>query len=251
MPSTVVVADPRVVTHAAMHRPETLEAVQREARERLYPSLTNPNWLVLRSRRKIFERWLTRVAGNNLSVLDLGGRIQPYRPLLEERVQKYVAIDLRKSPLVNLIADGSNLPLASSSFDLVLCTQVLEYVPQPATAVAEIHRVLKPGGVLLLSAPSVFPRDADEDAWRFLPRSLRLLMSPFAEVEIAPEGTSVAGLFRTICVCLQIFLKPRFLWSAARFTLIPVLNLLGHILESILPTSNDQFTANFSVLARK
>ena len=230
---------------------ETSEAVQREARERLYPALTNPNWLVLRIRREIFRAWLARIPGNNLSVLDLGGRIQPYRTLLNGRVQKYVAVDLRKSPLVDLIGDGTHLPLSSSMFELVLCTQVLEYVPQPAAVVAELYRVLKPGGFLVLSVPSVFPRDSDEDTWRFLPTSLRVLLSSFAELEIAPEGTSIAGFFRTMCVCLQILVRPRFLRTLTRFMLVPVLNVTGYILESVLPTSNDQFTANFSVVARK
>ena len=48
---------------------------------RLYPSLTNPSYLVLRSRRLLFSNW-TRTLGNNLTVLDVGGRYQPYRPLL-------------------------------------------------------------------------------------------------------------------------------------------------------------------------
>ena len=234
-----------------MQQEQTPEALQREARERLYPSLTNPSWLVLRSRRKIFQAWLARVPGDNLSVLDLGGRIQPYRALLGARLQRYVAVDLRKSPLVVLVADGSHLPLAPSSFDMVLCTQVLEYVPDPAAVIAEIYRVLKPGGLLFLSAPSVFPRDSDQDVWRFLPGSLRLLLSSFMELEIVPEGTSLAGFFRTVCVCLQIFIKPEFLRVVSRSTLVPVLNLMGYISESLVSTSNDQFTANFSVLARK
>ncbi len=234
-----------------MQREETLEAVQREARQRLYPSLTNPNWLILRSRRKIFRDWVARVPGSNLSVLDLGGRIQPYRPLLDGRLQRYVAIDLRRSPLVALVADGAHLPFAPGSFDLVLCTQVLEYVAEPAAFTAEMYRVLKPGGLLFLSAPSVFPRDSDEDAWRFLPRSLRLLLSSFAEIEIAPEGTSITGFYRTICVCLQIFIKPAVLRTISRFTIFPVLNVMGWVSESVFSNSNDQFAANFSVLARK
>ena len=229
---------------------ETLQAVQREGRKRLHPSLTNPNWLILRSRRKILQGWISR-AGNNLSVLDLGGRIQPYRVLLESRLQRYLAIDLRNSPLVDLVGDGAHLPFASSTFDMVLCTQVLEYIPRPETVIAELHRVLKPGGSLLLSAPAVFPRDSDDDTWRFLPKGLRILLSSFDELEIVPEGSSIAGFFRTACVCLQMFLKPRLLQSISRFTFVPVLNLTGYFLESILAISNDQFTANYSVLARK
>jgi SAM-dependent methyltransferase len=234
-----------------MAREETLEVVQRESRERLYPPVTNPNWLILRKRREIFQKWLADIPGENFVVLDVGGRIQPYRPLLEGRLQKYVSCDLRRTPLVNIVADAAQIPLATSSFDLVLCNQMLEYVSQPSAVIAEIYRVLKPGGWLLLSVPAVFPRDAEADAWRFLPASLRILLASFAAFEIAPEGSSIAGFFRTIAVCLDIFARPRALRTVSRFTLVPLLNLAGYALEFLFRSSNDQFTANFSVLARK
>ena len=91
---------------------ETLDTVNREGRARLYPSLTNPSWLVLRRRREIFRKWLARVDGHDLDVLDVGGRIQPYRPLLEGRLRRYVAIDLRQTPLVNVVGRGEQIPLA-------------------------------------------------------------------------------------------------------------------------------------------
>ena len=64
-----------------MSQTETLEEVQRQGKERLYPSLANPNWLVLRRRREIFLRWLENVRSSDLFVLDVGGWIQPYRAL--------------------------------------------------------------------------------------------------------------------------------------------------------------------------
>jgi SAM-dependent methyltransferase len=49
-------------------------------------------------------------------------------------------------------ANVESLPFADESFDLVLCTQVLEHLLSPADGVRELARVLRPGGVLLLSA---------------------------------------------------------------------------------------------------
>jgi SAM-dependent methyltransferase len=230
---------------------ETLEFVHREGRERLNPSLTNPNWLVLRRRRRIFERWIARLDGQDLEVLDVGGRIQPYRPLFDGRLCRYVSIDLRRTPLVDVVARGEQIPMGSGRFDLVICTQVLEYVPDPRAVIAEIHRVLKPGGALLLSVPAIFPRDSELDTWRFLPESLRQMLGSFSELEIQAEGTSISGLFRTICVWLVLLARPQFVATLLRFTAIPVLNLVAASLEVLTRSSNDQFVANFAALARK
>jgi arsenite methyltransferase len=46
--------------------------------------------------------------------------------------------------------DAASLPVADESFDAALCVQVLEYVTKPAVALAEMHRVLKPGGRLVV-----------------------------------------------------------------------------------------------------
>ncbi|MGO9088657.1 MAG: class I SAM-dependent methyltransferase [Candidatus Sulfotelmatobacter sp.] len=230
---------------------ETLDTVNREGRERLYPSLTNPSWLVLRKRREIFQKWLARLGDRKLDVLDVGGRIQPYRPLLEGRVRSYVAVDPLRTPLVNLVAHGERIPLASDCFDLVICTQVLEYVPEPASVVAEIHRVLKPGGCLWLSVPSVCPRDADHECWRFLPASLRHLLSGFDRVEVVPEGGSVVGFFRAINACLNIFARYPALRAIFRYTVFPVVNLVGALWDRLSGSGNDQFAANCSVFAVK
>ncbi len=245
----ITVADRQEI--ASSENMETLESVCRTGRERLFPSLTNPNWLVLRRRRQIFQRWIARLDGNDLDVLDVGGRIQPYRPLFEGRLRRYVAIDLVRTPLVDVIGCGEHAPFNDAAFDVVLCSQVLEYVPDPRVVIAEIYRVLKPGGALLLSVPAVFPADSEKDTWRFLPESLRLLLSPFREYEIVGEGSSISGFFRTGCVCFASFAKPALIRGLLRITVVPLLNLMAVSLEVLIQSRNDQFSANFSTLSRK
>jgi SAM-dependent methyltransferase len=228
---------------------ETLEQVQKAGRERLYPSLTNPNWLILSKRRELLVEWLKNVRSENAFVLDVGGRIQPYRALLPGA--RYIAIDLRRTPLVSVVASADQIPFPNDGFDLVFCTQVLEYVPDPGFVVSEMHRVLKPGGMLVLSVPSIFPRDADEDRWRFLPAGIRQLLSAFSKVEIVAEGGSVAGFFRTVNVGLYLFARYSFLRTLLSYSLIPILNLMGLCLEAIAHSQNDVFAANYSAMARK
>jgi SAM-dependent methyltransferase len=233
-----------------MRTQQTSEQVRREARERLYPSITNPSWLILRARRKLFATWVAAMSGDPLRILDVGGRIQSYRPLFGNRVREYYSLDLVAGPCVSVLGRAESLPIGTGLFDVVICTQMLEYVPCPQKALDEIRRVLRPGGYLFLSVPAVFIRDSDREYWRFLPSSLRLLLGDFSEVQIAAEGSSISGLLRTLSVSLVAF-SPPVVKSILRYTAVPALNVLGVVAEGLVRTTNDQFTANFSAMARK
>jgi len=233
-----------------MPLPSALQQVQRESRARLHPSLRNPNWLILRRRRQIFEAGLDRLPGSDLCVLDIGGRLQPYRPLLGTRAKSYIAVDLLMTPLVNVGAAAEALPFRDVQFDFVICTQVFEYLPDPGLAVAEIKRVLRKGGVLFLSVPSVFLRDNDKECWRFLPEGLRYLLREFETVEVTAEGNSLSGFIRTCNIFLMSFFRPKMLAPVWRWTFVPFLNVAGWMLQK-LGGQNTDFTANYSVWARK
>ena len=234
-----------------MQNTEILAQLERVARERLYPPLTNSSWLVLRRRRELFREWIRDLPPRDLRVLDVGGRIQPYRPLLQDRLGSYIGVDLLPNPFVNIVARGEQLPIAGEQFDLVVCTQVLEFVPNPGSLIAEVHRVLKPGGCFFLSVPSVLPQNADYECWRFLPGGLRHLLACFDEVQIVPEGGSVAGFFRTMNVCLSIFMRYPSLRAVFQRVACPVINIAGAMLERLSGSTNDQFAPNYSVRAVK
>ena len=230
---------------------ESLEDCLRLAHERLYPSIFNPNFLVLRRRREIFAQWLAKLPGGQWQVLDIGGRYQPYRPLLKDRVKQYVAVDIQQTPLVNVVAHGELLPFANESIDLVIATQVFDCFASPQIAAAEIHRVLKPGGSLFMSVPSFAPRFADVERWRYLPTGIRDLLSAFSTLEILPEGNSVSSLFRTLNLYLSMFARPWWLRAIVNHTVVPAFNAAGWSFEKLVPIRNDQFTANYSVVATK
>jgi SAM-dependent methyltransferase len=221
----------------------------RVAERRLHPPLSDPNYLVLRSRRIIFERWFCQI-NNGATVLDIGGRYQPYRPLLGNRVRKYVAIDLRQTPLVSVIADGQRLPFTSDTFDLVIATQVLEYLPEPRQAANEVLRVLKPGGAFCLSVAAFAPRFGDEEYWRFTPTGLRSILSGFGTIEIVPELSSVGGLLRSLNLAAASFAsKNRAILKLYEVTACPAMNLVGLAGERLKLAASDQFAPNFSVRA--
>lgn len=226
------------------------EALLEEAHQRLYPSLTVPSYLVLRSRRTIFSKWASQFRGN-LKVLDIGGRYQPYRPLLGNRVERYIAIDLLKTPLVDVLADAEALPFATEVFDLVIGTQVMEYFREPSVAIKGIHALLKPGGILLASFAACTPRIVEEERWRFTGPGLRDLLSDFSKVNVVPELYSVGSVIRTVNLALDTFVRYESARWVYRRTGCPLLNVFGLAMEKLNLTSNDQFTANYSVLAVK
>lgn len=221
------------------------------ARLRLYPGLTDPNFLVLRARRIIFQNWMADIAGTELKILDVGGRYQPYRPLIQERAGQYVACDISRTDLVNVVGDGESLPFAHESFDVVIATQVFDCFTDPQEAARQVHRVLKPGGVLLASIPAMAPRFSDVERWRFTSTGVRSIFSAFSELKMVPELSSIGGMLRLCNLAMESFARSRIAKAVMRRTFIPGINLIGLGLEALRITSNDQFSPNYSVMAVK
>lgn len=226
---------------------QTLENI---AYGRLYPSMCDPNFLVLRSRRQILGRHFRELPAG-LVVLDVGGRYQPYRPLLDGRIRKYIALDLQETEFVDVLASGEQIPFRDATFDLVIATCVFEYFEQPHQAAKEIYRVMKPGGSLVASFPSVVPRFGDEDRWRYMSTGLRSLFSGFSKVEITAEVSSLGGFCRLVNLGLHDFAAFPVLRKVYEFTFCPLLNLTGLLLERAQLTANERWTGNYSLIAMK
>lgn len=97
------------------------------------------------------------VPGAARLVLDVGGGEAPYAPLVE--AQAHVAID-RRAPATTLashraVGDACELPVRDASADVVICTEVVEHVPDDRRLYRELRRVITDDGVLVVSAPFV------------------------------------------------------------------------------------------------
>lgn len=223
----------------------------RIAERRLRPSLTNPHYLVLRRRTQLLSAWIQQFPGNNLCVLDIGGRYQPYRPLLQNRARKYIALDVLRTEFVDVVGRGEQLPFRASSFDLVIATGVFEYFPKPHVAAQQIYDALKPGGALLLSVGAVSPRFVEDEHWRYMRSGLRSVLSPFADVEIVPEVFSLGGFCRIVNAGMNIFAKLESIRTFMSWTVFPCVNVMGMALEGSGLSTNDQLAGNYSAFARK
>ncbi|MGH8640235.1 MAG: class I SAM-dependent methyltransferase [Burkholderiales bacterium] len=110
------------------------------------------------------DRWVRAQAASipaGSRVLDVGAGSAPYRDFFSHCryfTQDFALLDPRQLPQgayskVDYVSDAASIPVESGSFDAVICTEVLEHVPEPISVVKEISRVLRPGGKLILTAP--------------------------------------------------------------------------------------------------
>jgi SAM-dependent methyltransferase len=76
---------------------------------------------------------------------------------------QYTSLDL-ESPLAEVHADITALPLREETFDLVLCSHVLEHVPDDRAAMRELRRVVRPGGRVIIQVPPTALAETFEDA---------------------------------------------------------------------------------------
>ena len=141
---------------------------------------------------QFLESWRSRIHGR---VLDVGGGSWEYpRELLAAQCD-YVLMDCLEHRNVDVVADIHQLTdtFAPDSFDFLLCCDVLEHVDDPARAAEQMHKVLKPGGRLLLTTPFnylIHGIDDVPDLWRITEQGLERTLSDFADVQIEPRGES-------------------------------------------------------------
>ncbi|MFQ5568191.1 MAG: class I SAM-dependent methyltransferase [Rhodothermales bacterium] len=148
-----------------------------------------------------FERLGRRGAG---VVLDVGAKQAPYKELIA--ATSYMTLDVDESRKPDICCDLHDVQWPSETFDTVVATEVLEHLYEPQRAVEEIRRLLKPGGVCLLSTRFIYEYHADpRDYYRFTQDALRHLFRHFSRVEVHAHGNRwqavwqlVAGSKRTL-----------------------------------------------------
>lgn len=107
------------------------------------------------------DEWVKQKAATvpaGSKVLDAGAGTCPYRHLFTHC--EYITQDFKKYEgyadkygQIDIVSSIDNIPVEDNSFDVILCTEVFEHVPEPIAALKELSRVLKQGGRLFLTAP--------------------------------------------------------------------------------------------------
>jgi SAM-dependent methyltransferase len=178
--------------------------------------------------------------------IDLGADKSPYRDLLVSRGYEVKTLDITRDGGADYVGTAEATGLPDRSFDLVLCTQVLEHCMNPWAAVREIHRILAPGGYAIVSAPHVwFFHPHPTDHWRFTQEGMAHLCreAGLEPVTLLAQGGSVL----TLCQILNFLAYGVF--GRAGAPLYAALNLAALVGDRLAP--NQLFCHNFACLARR
>jgi SAM-dependent methyltransferase len=162
-----------------------------DANDRLTPARSSHAFLPLRH---LAEALRSVAPRSKQPVLDLGSGARPYQALFPPR---YIGLDLQATHgRPDARARAEQCPVRTGSIGTVLTTQQLEHVDDPATVLAEAHRVLRHGGTLLLSTHGVWAHHPDpKDLWRWTEEGLVALVAAagFRVTAVHPLGGPVAA----------------------------------------------------------
>lgn len=220
--------------------------------ERRRPSLTSPTWAV----RAPLAAWIQEHAAageRGYRVLDVGCGPKPYYPFFAERASEYVGVDVVENPAAELRGAVEDLPVEDASFDLVLCTQVLEHCDDPARAVRELRRVTAPGGRVLASTHGTqVYHPSPQDYWRWTHAGLARLFEEQADwesVEVSPG----AGTATTLAMLLGTYVEIALRRTPLAKPPVWLLNRFGAALDARVRSLREpvpgSLTANFHVVA--
>jgi SAM-dependent methyltransferase len=172
--------------------------------------------------------------------IDIGAGDQPYKKYFAgadeylttntKRHYKIKEIEDIEKQTTYWIEDGKTLPLPDNSMDGVACFQVLSVIDEPEVFFSEIRRVLKPGGMLLLTTDFLYPVWSKEDRYRHTAFNLRHLSesSGFNVKAIESFGGFGSAIYKLYMRFMRSFPE---IWknkkaSAKAFSAIPYLILL-------------------------
>ena len=184
-------------------------------------------------------------------VLDFGCGERPFESFFSRFSAQTVACDLQQNRFgtvdVVLTREASKLPFESGTFDVVCLFDVLEHVEDDLALLAELRRILKDGGLLLLSVPFMYRfHEIPHDYRRYTPTGLKYVLAKcgFDVQEVQPMGSAI---FVADTVLRETTSK--FLSRGARFARRLAMKMFLHLRNPDDPCSVSPFA--FFAAARK
>jgi len=178
-------------------------------------------------------------------LLDIGCGNKPYRSIFN--VKRYLGCDIVQSSQseADFLCDSLKIAAVDESFDTVISTQVIEHVTEPQILCSEAFRLLRKGGIFIVSGPMYWHlHEEPYDFRRFTKHGFQYLLEKagFEVIEILPNGGKWALLGQVIIHTIE---GTRF----RRGILIAIINRLFEWLD--LKWFDDVSTSNYVAIARK
>lgn len=218
--------------------------------DRIKPSMLQFDYFVLKALTGDVEGLLAKACSSSKDMtpvaLDVGCDRSPYREPLAKLGWDVETLDIAPAPGVDHVGTAEQTDLGDGSFDLVLCTQVIEHTLDPYAAMRELFRVVRPGGYLLWTVPHIwFYHPHPTDNWRFTPEGVVRIskVAGFEVVELLGQGGPVASLLQVFNFCVFGVLGR---YGAPIYA---VSNACARVLDPLVP--NPLLCLNFACLCRK
>lgn len=160
--------------------------------------------------REDFIRQALAAGQSGAILLDLGCGTRPFQNLYESRSSFSVGTDVPFSQhdtrAVDVYSIAHALPFDDAVFDIVLCTEMLEHVPDPGAVMSEIRRVLKPGGRLVMTTPFLVPlHEEPYDFFRYTSHGLRQLCTRASlKIDLITPFAGLTGVVISFLVQAQL-----------------------------------------------
>jgi SAM-dependent methyltransferase len=229
---------------------DTVSAIRASRRR---PRPTQFDYLHLRYLARRLARVLPDVVPAGGEVLDVWCGSRPYEDLLPAGA-RVVGLDVPENPYgaADVVSDEI-LPFESGTFDAVLCIEAFQWMPDPARAVAEFARVLRPGGAAVVSLPFAFEYERPFEH-RFTESQLRGLFEGWGDVSVSEDGgravswAVLTGSFLESVGGRAHFLRPL---AAAGCAAVNGLGLLLAGIEARTAASDAAYPMNLTLTARR
>ena len=219
---------------------------------RARPSIFEKDYLFLRALARDLRQAIDEITDQALTVLDVGSSYKPYASLFDGKDARFLALDTPPArPTLDIVGSAETLPVKTGSVDVCLCTQVLEHVERPELVLPELARVLRPGGVLLLSTHGVFHHHPyPHDYWRWTDEGLRKITVPsFREVSVKNNGGTLLLLFHIVGRGVMFLAEHNKYLRVLQYTIYPLINVAGMVFDKIIPEAS--LSLNYLVVGIK
>lgn len=138
-------------------------------------------------------RWIKVHVPNEGQILEVGS-LNINGSARQFAADRWVGVDMQNGPGVDITANAHCLPFDDESFSCAVCAEMLEHDDNPFVTLAELHRVLKPHGRLILTVPGIgFKRhDYPSDYWRFTVEGVKVLLRDWRNVQVEENGATMS-----------------------------------------------------------